>query len=148
MADEDTKTTNKKEEKRKIQWLPITLCIAVLAIAIFVVSSTSKTNEELILQTVKDFKEEVELPSQIDELTILTDVTAQENAIRYQYTVSSQTDTSVLSNDVIKDSLVENICKNNDIVDLLRKGIDLEYSYKVENSEQTYFVTFKYADCL
>jgi len=148
MADEDTKTTNKKEEKRKIQWLPIIICVGVVAIAIFVVSSTSKTNEELIQQTVKEFKEEVELPSQIDELTILTDVTAQENAIRYQYTVSSQTDTSVLSNDVIKDSLVENICKNNDIVDLLRKGIDLEYSYKVENSEQTYFVTFKYADCL
>ena len=148
MADEDTKTTNKKEEKRKIQWLPIIICVGVVAIAIFVVSSTSKTNEELIQQTVKEFKEEVELPSQIDELTMLTDVTAQENAIRYQYTVSSQTDTSVLSNDVIKDSLVENICKNNDIVDLLRKGIDLEYSYKVENSEQTYFVTFEYADCL
>ena len=148
MADEDTKTTNKKEEKRKIQWLPIIICVAALAIAIFVVSSTSKTNEELIQQTVKEFKEEVELPSQIDELTILTDVTAQENAIRYQYTVSSQTDTSVLSNDIIKDSLVENICKNNDFVDLLKKGIDLEYSYKVENSEQTYFVTFKYADCL
>ena len=148
MADEDTKTTNKKEEKRKIQWLPITLCIAVLAIAIFVVSSTSKTNEELIQQTVKEFKEEIELPSQIDELTMLTDIIAQENAIRYQYTISSQADTSVLSNDVIKDSLVENICKNNDIVNLLRKGIDLEYSYKVEDSEQTYFVTFKYADCL
>ena len=147
MAEEDTQTI-KKKEKRKIKWLPIIICVAALAIAIFVVSSTSKTNEELILQTVKDFKEEVELPSQIDELTILTDVTAQENAIRYQYTVSSQTDTSVLSNDVIKDSLVENICKNNDFVDLLKKGIDLEYSYKVENSEQTYFVTFKYADCL
>ena len=148
MAEKDTQTTNKKEKKRKIQWLPIIICVGVVAIAIFVVSSTSKTNEELIQQTVKEFKEEVELPSQIDELTILTDVTAQENAIRYQYTVSSQTDTSVLSNDVIKDSLVENICKNNDIVDLLRKGIDLEYSYKVENSEQTYFVTFKYVDCL
>jgi len=79
---------------------------------------------------------------------MLTDIIAQENAIRYQYTISSQADTSVLSNDVIKDSLVENICKNKDIVDLLRKGIDLEYSYKVEDSEQTYFVTFKYADCL
>ena len=148
MADEDTKTTNKKEEKRKIQWLPITLCIAVLAIAIFVVSSTSKTNEELIQQTVKEFKEEIELPSQIDELTMLTDIIAQENAIRYQYTISSQADTSVLSNDVIKDSLVEDICKNNNLVNLLKKGIDLEYSYKVENSEQTYFVTFEYADCL
>lgn len=148
MTEEDTKTTNKKEEKRKIQWLPIIICVAVVTIAIFVVSSTRKTNEELIQQTVKEFKEEVKLPSQIDELTMLTDVTAQENAIRYQYTVSSQIDTSVLSNDVIKNSLVENICKNNDIVDLLRKGIDLEYSYKVENSERTYFVTFKYADCL
>jgi len=148
MADEDTKTTNKKEEKRKIQWLPIIICVGVVAIAIFVVSSTSKTNEELIQQTVKEFKEEVELPSQIDELTMLTDVTAQENAIRYQYTISSQADTSVLSNDVIKDSLVEDICKNNNLVNLLKKGIDLEYSYKVENSEQTYFVTFEYADCL
>ncbi|HOT85705.1 MAG TPA: hypothetical protein PLC78_08075 [Methanofastidiosum sp.] len=147
MEEEDTQTT-KKVEKKKTLLLPIIICIIAIAVAIFVVSSTSKTNEELIQQTVKEFKEEVELPSQIDELTILTDIIAQENAIRYQYTISSQADTSVLSNDVIKDSLVENICKNNDLVNLLRKGIDLEYSYKVEDSEQTYFVTFKYADCL
>ena len=147
MVEEDTQTT-KKVEKKKTLLLPIIICIIAIAVAIFVVSSTSKTNEELIQQTVKEFKEEIELPSQIDELTMLTDIIAQENAIRYQYTISSQADTSVLSNDVIKDSLVENICKNNDIVNLLRKGIDLEYSYKVEDSEQTYFVTFKYADCL
>ena len=147
MAEENIQTT-KKDKNRKIKWLPIIICAAIITIAIFVISSTSKTNEELIQQTVKDFKEEVELPSQIDELTMLTDIIAQENAIRYQYTISSQADTSVLSNDVIKDSLVENICKNSNMVNLLKKGIDLEYSYKVENSEQTYFVTFKYADCL
>jgi len=147
MAEENIQTT-KKDKNRKIKWLPIIICAAIITIAIFVISSTSKTNEELIQQTVKDFKEEVELPSQIDELTILTDITAQENAIRYQYSVSSEIDTSVLSNDVIKGSLVENICKNDYVVDFLKKGIDLEYSYKVENSEQTYFVTFKYADCL
>lgn len=147
MVEEDTQTI-KKEEKRKTSWLPIIICIIAIAVAIFVVSSTSKTNEELIQQTVKEFKEEIELPSQIDELTMLTDIIAQENAIRYQYTISSQADTSVLSNDVIKSSLVENICKNNNLVNLLKKGIDLEYSYKVENSEQTYFVTFEYADCL
>ena len=135
-------------EKKKTILLPIIICIIAIAVAIFVVSSTSKTNEELIQQTVKEFKEEIELPSQIDELTMLTDIIAQENAIRYQYTISSQADTSVLSNDVIKDSLVENICKNSNMVNLLKKGIDLEYSYKVEDSEQTYFVTFKYADCL
>ena len=147
MVEEDTQTI-KKEEKRKTSWLPIIICVIAIAVAIFVVSSTSKTNEELIQQTVKEFKEEIELPSQIDELTMLTDIIAQENAIRYQYTISSQADTSVLSNDVIKDSLVENICKNNNLVNLLKKGIDLEYSYKVEDSEQTYFVTFEYADCL
>ena len=147
MAEENIQTT-KKDKNRKIKWLPIIICAAIITIAIFVISSTSKTNEELIQQTVKDFKEEVELPSQIDELTILTDITAQENAIRYQYSVSSEIDTSVLSNDVIKGSLVENICKNDYVVDFLKKGIDLEYSYKVENSEQTYFVTFKYVDCL
>ncbi len=147
MAEENIQTT-KKDKNRKIKWLPIIICAAIITIAIFVISSTSKTNEELIQQTVKDFKEEVELPSQIDELTILTDITAQENAIRYQYSVSSEIDTSVLSNDVIKGSLVENICKNDYVVDFLKKGIDLEYSYKVENSEQTYFVTFKYGDCL
>ena len=147
MVEEDTQTT-KKVEKKKTLLLPIIICIIAIAVAIFVVSSTSKTNEELIQQTVKEFKEEIELPSQIDELTMLTDIIAQENAIRYQYTISSQADTSVLSNDVIKSSLVENICKNNNLVNLLKKGIDLEYSYKVEDSEQTYFVTFKYADCL
>ena len=35
MAEEDTQTI-KKKEKRKIKWLPIIICVGVVAIAIFI----------------------------------------------------------------------------------------------------------------
>lgn len=139
-----------KDNKNKIKkLLPVIVCIAAIVIAVFVsLSGGNKTNNQIIQEAVKDLKNSVKLPAQVDEITTLTDITPQDNAVRYHYTLSTKEDISDITNESIKESLKENICKDTQILDLLKKGINLEYLYKVENSNQEHFVTLTYSDCL
>lgn len=101
---------------------------------------------ELITETVKEIKVEMSLPNQIDEATLLTDITAEPNAIRYHYILSG-IDTNQLSNSYLKSFLGSSICENADTKNLLNYGINMEYSYTVKGSAQKYFVSFTKNDC-
>jgi hypothetical protein len=101
---------------------------------------------ELITETVKEIKAEMSLPNQIDEATLLTDITAEPTAIRYHYILSG-IDTNQLSNSYLKSFLGSSICENADTKNLLNYGINMEYSYTVKGSAQKYFVSFTKNDC-
>lgn len=105
---------------------------------------TSKT--ELINQAVQEVKTQLPLPYKLDQVTTMTDVTAEPNAIRYHYVLSG-IDTSKITNDLLRNSLIQNICSNKDTKSLLNQDINMKYSYSVENSTQTYFVSFTKTDC-
>lgn len=101
---------------------------------------------DLIIDTVREIKAEMVLPSQLDEVTRLVDISAQPDAIRYHYTLSN-VDTSILSNTYLKNFLTPNICGSPDTRSLLVDNeINMEYSYVVDTGEQ-YFVTFTRSDC-
>jgi hypothetical protein len=108
--------------------------------------SNGYTTTELVTETVKEVKSIITLPSKIDEVTTLVDVTAEPKAIRYHYTLSG-VDTSKLSNNYLKNYLGSSICENVDIKNLLNQNINMEYSYVVDSGEQ-YFVSFTKTDCL
>lgn len=105
---------------------------------------TSKT--EIINQAVQEVKTQLPLPYKLDQVTTMTNVTAEPNAIRYHYILSG-IDTSKITNDLLRNSLIQNICSNKDTKNLLNQDINMEYSYSVENSTQTYFVSFTKTDC-
>jgi len=107
-------------------------------------NATSKT--ELINQAVQETKAQLTLPYKLDQVTTMTDVTAESNAIRYHYILSG-IDTSKITNDLLRNSLIQNICSNKDTKGLLNQDINMEYSYSVENSTQKYFVYFTKTDC-
>lgn len=109
--------------------------------------SNNYSKAELITKTVKEAKSSMALPSRIDEATLLTDITAQSNAIRYHYTLSG-IDTDSLSNSYLKDFLAPDLCATPETKSLLDQDIGMEYSYIVEGSSQSYFVSFTKADCL
>jgi hypothetical protein len=101
----------------------------------------------LIEKTVRDFKNSVTLPYQVDEITSIIDVTAQPNAVRYHYLLSG-VDTSKLTNDFLKNYLKPNLCNASGTKDILDLGINLEYSYAVKDSQEKYFVIISKKDCL
>lgn len=110
------------------------------------VSNDNYSKADLINETVREIKAEMVLPSQLDEVTKLVDISAQPDAIRYHY-VLTDVDTTSLSNAYLKNFLVSDICGNADTKSLLvDHGINMEYSYTVNTGER-YFVTFTKADC-
>jgi len=158
---EATKATPKNETggKKSLLGGAITIVVFILAFVAFryltqeaispstnlnTQNSTSKS--ELIADTVREIKSTTSLPSQVDEVTVWNDVTAQPNAIRYHYTLVGA-DTSNLSNSYLKSYLGPNLCQNKDTRYLLDQGIGMEYSYAVQGSTESYFVSFTKADC-
>lgn len=93
---------------------------------------------------VKVIKKEVTFPQQIDEVTTLVDVSAHKNSIRYHYNISSMNGVKT-SNESLKNILAANICKK--IKPLLNEGINVDYSYEVQDTGEKYFTSFSQNDC-
>lgn len=146
--------TDKKIEKKSPFGAIISVVVFLLAFGVVryltqetISPSNNYTKAELITETVKEVKSSMTLPSRLDEATLLTDVTAQPNAIRYHYTLSG-IDTDSLSNSYLKDFLAPDLCATPKTKSLLDQDIGMEYSYVVEGSSQSYFVSFTKTDCL
>ncbi len=109
-------------------------------------SQTGSERADLIADTVKEIKSTTALPTQLDEVTVWNDITAQPDAIRYHYMLVGA-DTDSLSNSYLKSYLGASLCSNRDTKYILDQGISMEYSYAVQGSTLSYFVSFTKADC-
>jgi hypothetical protein len=114
-------------------------------------SSTSSTSQytpsEIAAEAVRQAKASTVFPSKMDELTTWTDITAEGNAIRYHYSLSSDVDTNDLTSSYLKNFIVTGICENKATRSLLDDGVYLQYSYIVEDFSKTYFFTITKSDC-
>ena len=148
VSKENDSSLQEMKKKNPVLIVIITIvCFIIGYIFIQYLSEQSYTpDNEDINKLVADLKENFNLPQQIDEVTTLTNITSNGRAIRYQY-VLSNVDTTTLSNQSIKSYVLPNVCKNNDIVYLLKKDINLEYYYLVNDSLQTYLFTINRNDC-
>ena len=158
---EATKAAPQTEESGKKSWFggAVTIIVFILAFVAFryltqeaispsqnLSNQTSSERAELIADTVREIKSTTALPTQLDEVTMWNDVTAQPNAIRYHYTLVGA-DTSNLSNSYLKSYLEPSLCSNQDTRYILDQGIGMEYSYAVQGLAQSYFISFNKADC-
>jgi|GEM_PF-1942795 len=109
-------------------------------------NSPADTRQDLIRQGVQEARSQYVFPHEIDEVTTLTDIKEGMGAIRYEYMLHD-IDESQVSNQVLKDMLAPAVCKNADTRNLLDKNIAFEYSYSVQASASTYFVSISRADC-
>lgn len=152
------KQTKKQKEQEGLASLYTTL-IVVFVIVILIVGYTwgkllgngnledsNFTKTELIERAVEDIKQTYVLPAKLDNVTTLVDITPEPGAIRYYYVLSDM-DTKALSNTSLKEYLKPTICSDNEIRELLNEGINMEYSYTIEGTSQTFFVTFTESDC-
>lgn len=144
--------TNPKYKLDKKGWIIYSLALIILLIITIGVDLSGQSfgdtysTEDLVKDTVSEIKSEMTLPDQLDEVTRIIDITAEQNAIRY-HSVLTDVDTTSISNDYLKSYLGDSICQNADTKSLLQQGVDMEYSYSVDGSTQTYFVSFTESDC-
>lgn len=103
---------------------------------------------DLINNSVRVAKSQLSLPKQIDSVTTLVDITPEpdKSAILYHFTISNA-DVSGLTNEKLKNQLVTSVCQNPDTYKVLNQGIGMEYTYAVEGSPQTFFVSITKQDC-
>ncbi len=127
-------------------YIVISIIFSVVIIT-WVYNKFNNSNDKVINDMVTYLKTEWDLPTEIDEYTVLVDVTPQANAIRYHYIVSGLGDLSLTSSD-LKSFLLPSACNDSDIMDLLREGINLEYSYVCDDSLNTYFFVISEDDCI
>jgi len=105
------------------------------------------SKEELIQQIVEETKIGLTLPSELDSITILTDIVAERSAIRYEYTIHDLDDPNSMSISALREVIISGLCKNDSLVDVLNQGIDIKYLYSVRETRETYPVFFTKGDC-
>lgn len=146
-----SKLTSPKYIFDKKGWIIFIVAVAIIFIVtiridLLRLETGGYSKGELITETVKEVKTSLELPSRVDETTTLVDVTAEPSAIRYHYVISGL-DVSDLKNEDFEDILAPSICQDSDTKYLLDLGINMEYSYLVQETSQKYFVSVTKTDC-
>jgi hypothetical protein len=86
------------------------------------------------------------LPQTIDEYTTWTNISANNDAVRYDYLISGL-DTTTMDSRNLKATLLPNICNNGELKEFLNKGVNLEYAYTDTATEKTFLVVFTKSDC-
>ena len=103
--------------------------------------------QNLINKSVSQMKQTTVLPKQVDQVTTWTDVKAEDGAIHYQYTVSSDVDPSSITEQAIRDSIRPTLCSTTATRRILDDDIAMRYSYEFSGSTKTIETTFVKADC-
>lgn len=110
-------------------------------------SSVDLTTPQSINEIVSGIKSKTTLPTKLDEITTLIDVTAEPKAIRYHYVIEGA-DTSTLSDNAFRNLLLPKLCESKDTREgLLNKGVGMQYSYVVKETGDNYYVSVTKDDC-
>ncbi len=111
-------------------------------------TGVNKVRQEYIQQIVEYTKKDMTIPSRIDELTTIVDITAEPNSIKYHYVLDNSTTTDSLTESYINSYLKNSVCNDELIrVELIDQNIDIEYSYTVKNSDRKLFFKYTKQDC-
>jgi len=120
-------------------------------------STTANTNttelsgserREFIKEVVEAATSDMTFPTDLDPVTRVTGIVATSTAIQYQFSLHD-IDESLLSDEILKNNTMPSLCQTAETrIEILNRGIDMEYSYQVENSTQTYFFSVSKDDCI
>lgn len=147
--------SSSKNKKVLATGISIAVMIGVFVLTRFLVKETvsnittnnTPTHQELIELAVQGAKSKLTIPSELDAVTTLTGVVGTSDAIRYQYTLHD-VDTSQISNASLKSNIAPTVCQNQDTRKLLDQSINMEYSYTVKGSSQSYLISVTKGDCI
>jgi len=133
------------------RWIVFLIIISLVGLGTAIFSQALTITREKALQNpansiVEAVKAKMSFPKQINDSTVITDITAEKNTIRYHYLLSD-VDTSSLSNKSLRDSSVSSVCQSKDVKHFFDQGINLEFLYVVKDSTQSYLVQFTKSDC-
>lgn len=104
------------------------------------------SKQALIEKGVEEALDTFDPPRQIDEVTVLTDVTAEQDAIHYHYTLVD-VDPSVVTQEVLEGVVLPGLCSTKETRQVLDQDIAMKYTYTVESTGDVYAMEFTKSDC-
>lgn len=110
-------------------------------------SSTNQSPAIIANQAAQEVKSSTQFPYQIDDVTNLTDITADGGTIQYYYTIHDA-DISKLSDEYLRSNTLPSVCSNNDTKKFLDGGVNFKYIYTVKETNQQFSFTITKSDCL
>ncbi len=112
------------------------------------VSDNLDPKAEFIEKVVEEAKSGMDLPYKMYDSVTLLDITPNNDSISYYYEFDGTvTDTSSLSNELLRENLLESVCDVSEVSYLLNQDIDIEYNYSINNSDNKFYVFITKSDC-
>lgn len=137
---------DKKPSHLRIIGSVIGFLIASVLAAYLTGNLSPSTKAEIIDKVIKDAKSSMPLPYKIDEMTTVVAITPESNAVRFHYVLSGPNASSP-SEDDLRDYLSSGICQVKDSKKILDQGINLEYSYFIKDTSDSFIISFSQKDC-
>lgn len=105
--------------------------------------------KQIIADAVAEVKKKMPLPYVADEYTMLTNVTAEQDAIRYAYSIAGLPDEAAktITSDFIKANLVNGLCSEKDTRYMLNSDINMEYVYNLKDYSRDVSAVVSKSDC-
>ena len=107
---------------------------------------TTSSNQALIEKNVEVAKEQFELPYQVDDVTVLEDIVAEQGAIHYSYTLTG-VDPAAVTEEVLESIVLPGLCSTAETKELLDQNVTMKYSYVVDETGDEYHLVFTKDDC-
>jgi len=140
-----------KKSSRTVKVLGAIGGVVVAALVAFGVRAglsalSGPSKQEIIEKGVEQALEMFDLPQQIDQVTIFTAITAESDAIRYDYTLVD-VDPAAVTEEVLTGIVLPGLCSTKETREILDHDIAMKYIYLVESTGESYALTFTQADC-
>ncbi len=141
-----------KDQNYKIKTIHIGLIVVLLlpltwlALRYDIDNRYFEITPENIQKEVEKLKETRDLPMRIDSVTVCTDITADGEVIRY-HLERSVPDGRVITKESLKESVIDNICSDIDILVSLRNGHKFEYLYTIKETGEEFLIEISERDC-
>ena len=155
----DNIENNKKRKTRSwLKWIfGIFIVLGIFVIRLIIMSGTHATVSNVMSQqkltdnelTMLSEDMNKDLPTQIDEVTALTNTSFSNNVFTYTYKISIGPDDNVTQADIdiMKNSLITQVCSNNSIKNIINNGRQIKYEYLDSNNIHLGTVVINNSDC-
>src|SRR5262249_41260809 len=98
-------------------------------------------------KTIEQLNQE-KYPQELGDVGTIDKASVTSNALRYNVTLNQNSQWPILTNATIKSKTLPYVCSNSIAKDLLNGGMNIEYSFSVVDSAQTFFITINKDDCM
>lgn len=119
---------------------------AYFGVRVLLESLGGPSKQALIEKGVEEALDAFDPPRQIDQVTVLTDVTAEQNAIHYHYTLVD-VDPSAVTEEVLEGVVLPGLCSTKETRQVLDQDVNMKYTYTVESTGDEYALEFSKSDC-